>query len=280
MLRLLILLLALLLAPPALARTDSVMIGEVSVKSYCVLMLMNLTEAGPIDQQIYAKAGYVPIEYCNSIPIKERYCRRRVKYFSCTEEASYLAFWLDGTEVAERAAVFVATSAEGGQYEQYIARIGLSHRVVGNAVVPVLELQWIQKNDYDVGYTSILPKSNVKRVILSVSLSDWEMLEALSDKTDRTRFIGSYSESSWGMAFSEQDIDPTNRLRIPRRYSFDPHVFRTLKYFGAPCWLGCLVDLLESEGALAEMERSNGASPSYTPAQFRALGLRFLKRCG
>jgi len=280
MLRRLILLLAVLLAAPAAANTNTVTIDGVSVNRYCILLLMGLTESRPADEEIYRKLRYVPLSFCEKIQLKRGEENCRVKYCrDGTERNSLVRLTWIPAEV--RAAVFLANYGYGGPgVASDVAGIALGRRVFGNSVEPVLELRWLQKNDYLAAEFAFAPWSNSKRVTLSIFLEDWEMLRVMSDKADPTKFIDMRVFNDCCGAILDQDIDPFTGQRTQRRYRIHPAFVRDVVSLPDSGWRRCFIDLLESEGVLVEMDRTQGASPSYTPAQFRALGQRFLKRCG
>jgi hypothetical protein len=279
MLRCVILVLAMLLAPPAVAKsTQTVTINGVTLNSYCVLLLMNLTDFGPFEEEIYKKDGYVPMDFCQGVQWKWKHGTCRLK--DCPDGSERLGgVYFDLVETRGGVTVVVAGYSFGGSGNfSSVAGLALGHRLVGTSVVPVLERRWFREGGDRCEGATTGPWSNGKRVTLWIALTELDLMRAALGKNRLPSNGDVYSCPMCCAGTLDQDIDPITGRETARRYRIEPFFVRS-RDASRPDWRLCLVDLLDSEGVLEEIERSQGHSPRYSPEDLTALGERFVRAC-
>jgi len=278
MLRRLILVLAMLLAGPVGAKADTVTIDGVTVNSYCVLLLIDMVGSPSAEDKAYSDAGYVPLDYCQDIHWKWKYSACRAKL--CAGGTERLGeYFLDQIDVTSRVAVFVSSYSTGGNgVFSSVAGIAFGQRAVGDAIIPVLERRWFRGGGdrCDGGISG--PRGHGDRVILSISATHLDMMQAALGDNRLPDFVNAYSCSMCCAMEIQQHIDPSTGDETERYYRFESYFLNSAVSKTIP-WRRCFLDLLRSEGVLEEMRRSQGASPTYSPTDLRALGDRFLLAC-
>jgi len=279
MLRRLIFLLILLLAPPAVARSaDTVTINGVTVNSYCVLLLMEITEFGPFEEEIYKKDGYVPLDFCQGVQWKWKHGTCRLK--DCPDGSERLGgVYFDLVETRGGVTVVVAGYSFGGSGNfSSVAGLALGRRLVGTSVVPVLERRWFREGGDRCEGAITGPLSNGKRVTLLIALTELDLMRAALGKNRLPNNGDVYSCPLCCARTLDQDIDPLTGQETARRYRIGEYFARS--HVPSPAdWRQCFIDLLESEGVSDEIARSQGLSPRYSPDDLNALGERFVRAC-